>query len=1090
MNVESASDETKSAGACPRCRRPIAAGAPKGLCAPCLVASLMDVFDGDDSSPDDTAMPAPANLSERVGNYELLGQLGRGGMGVVFRARDLRLHRVVALKLILTGKLASDLEVKRFRAEAEAAAQLEHPNIVPIYEVGDAEGRHYFAMKLVEGGSLLGKALGDPASGGWTLQTIASTVAKTARAVHYAHQRGILHRDLKPGNILLDTAGEPLVTDFGLARRLEEDSSLTLSGTIVGSPSFMAPEQARGRAAEITTAADIYSLGAILYCLLAGRPPFVAETALETMRLALEQEPSPPSRWLAERGALATERNSSAFRDLETISLKCLEKDPARRYASAAELADDMERWLRGEPILARPGGWWERAVKWTRRRPATAALFAVSIIALAGFISMQFVNEARLRRERDVARQQEQAAQQSAAAARSSEAAMRLNLYASDMFLAARALEQGNLALARRTLSAHIPKPGDDDLRGFEWRHYWHLARGQQERVLGGFPGGVNCIAYSPDGCWLAAGSGSLALVWETTNFNLVATFRHNPKSIINSVAFPPDGSSLSTGDQMGQVRVWVKGLDRPVGEISRGSNWVCLATPASGAGTVAIGERNGLEGGAQGSVSVYSFLDFLQRNERGNVLPKSGGLAAYSRDGQWLVTGGGGDRVMLRNMRTGEARDLRGYTELLIALTIAPDGQRVATSPSNGYGLNLYDVRPGGGIVAVTTSWRCRTLAYSPDGEQLAAACYDHTVRLLNSRSGNTTRRLDGHGDLVSAVAFSPEGRTLASASRDGTVRLWDLAAIDRDKLEGVFPPYALSADNRTLIHASLDDWTSSIVQRDLTAPDATPEKLYKPMPDRFPYVSRHHNGLIRWRYFGGDTDAQWKAMENFVRKATNRLNRPWDSGRTPSDDDYANIRVRGVSATSPDGRVLALGDKEKVRLWNNHRSARLPDLRPTPRVTEHIGFSPTGDLIACASGVSNVVAVYDTASGSNLFRLPPRPKGLHDLVFSPDGKTVALLGDDTTVELRNARTGELGATLAGHDTAVVAAAFSPDGRTLATAAAAQTKLWHLPTLREVGTLGSGADTLTFSEDGSLLVKTYWTGQAVLLRGSMPTP
>ena len=1090
MNVESANAGPKSTGNCPRCRRPIATGAPKGLCPACLVASLLDVFDGDQPPPDEA--PMPAHTSERIGDYELLGQLGRGGMGVVFRARDLRLQRVVALKLILTGKLASDLEVKRFRAEAEAAAQLEHPNIVPIFEVGDAEGRHYFAMKLVEGGSLLDKAFGNPATGGWTLATIARAVAKTARAVHYAHQRGILHRDLKPGNILLDAAGEPLVTDFGLARRLEEDSSLTLSGTIVGSPSFMAPEQARGQAAEVTTAADTYSLGAILYYLLASRPPLVGETALETMRLALDQEPARPGRWLAERpGAAALFGESrSAFRDLEIICLKCLEKSPARRYSSAAELADDLDRWKGGEPILARPGGWMERAAKWTRRRPATAALVGVSVVALAGFLAMLVVNEERLRHERDAARRQEQAAEASARAARASEATMRLNLYASDMFLAARALEQGNLALARRTLSAHIPKAGAEDLRGFEWRHYWHLAQGQQERVLRGFPGGLNSVTYSPDGQWLAAGGGNFAYLWETTNFNLVATFRHNPKSILNSVAFSPDGSSLSTGDQMGQVRVWVRGLDRPVGEITRGSNLVYLATPASGAGTVAIGERNGREGGAQGSVSVYSFLDFLQRNEGGNVLAGSGGLAAYSRDGQWLVTGGGNDRVMLRNMRTGEARDLRGYTELLMALTIAPDGQRVATSPSNGYGLNLYDTRPGGGIVAVSTLWRCRTLAYSPDGEQIGAACYDHTVRLLNSRSGNITRRFDGHGDLVHSVAFAPDGRTLASASRDGTVRLWDLTANDRDELKGVFPPYALSTDNRTLICASLDDWSSSLVRRDLNAPDAKAEMLYKFRPDRFPYVSRNHNSLVRWRFLGGGTDAQWKAMENFVRKATNRLNHPWSTGRSPDAEDYASIRVRGTSATSPDGRVLAISDKEKVRLWDNYSSIRLPELRPTPRVTEHIGFSPTGDMIACASGVSNVVAVYDTASGSNFFRLPQRATGFHDLVFSPDGRIIALLGDDTTIELRDSCTGELRATLAGHDTAVVSGAFSPDGRTLATSASSQTKLWHLPTFREVGTLGRGGDTLTFSDDGSILMKTYWNGTAVLLRGAWPAP
>ena len=245
---------------CPKCARPIAASAPRGLCPSCLVSSVFDLLGGVEAD-DAPEMPAPAAANERVGDYELLEQIGRGGMGVVFRARDTRLHRIVALKLILTGKLASDVEVKRFQTEAEAAAQLEHPNITPIYEVGESEGRHFFAMKLMEGGALSERIsnLKSPISNG----DAARLLATAARAIHYAHQRGILHRDLKPGNILLDANGEPAVTDFGLARRIEGDSELTLSGAVLGSPCYMAPEQAAGHSHEVTIAADIYSLGAI-----------------------------------------------------------------------------------------------------------------------------------------------------------------------------------------------------------------------------------------------------------------------------------------------------------------------------------------------------------------------------------------------------------------------------------------------------------------------------------------------------------------------------------------------------------------------------------------------------------------------------------------------------------------------------------------------------------------------------------------------------------------------------------------------------------------------------------------------------------
>lgn len=446
---------------CPDCGTAMPPQAQPGQCPACLFQIALKVGGSVLAIPTESVTHEAPTRVRYFGDYELLEPIAQGGMGVVYKARQLSLNRLVALKMIRAGELANETEVARFRAEAEAAASLDHPNIVPIYEVGEHEGRQYFSMKLVEGGSLAERA------GDYGFREAAALLATVARAVHYAHQHGILHRDLKPGNILMDAGGQPHVTDFGLAKRIETDSSMTRSGAIVGTPSYIAPEQAAGGKG-LTTAADIYSLGAILYELLTGRPPFQGTTVLDTLMKVREQEPKPPH-------AL----NAQVDRDLETICLKCLEKNPQTRYGSADALAEDVERWLALEPIRARPATTRDRVVKWARRKPVVASLvLGLHLVATLGLMGNLWQWH----------RAREEAAQ------------ARLNAYCADMNLAARALDEESLEYAVELLARYRPRPGEADIRGWEWRHLWQRSQSDSLATIGQHSNEVRAVVFTPD--------------------------------------------------------------------------------------------------------------------------------------------------------------------------------------------------------------------------------------------------------------------------------------------------------------------------------------------------------------------------------------------------------------------------------------------------------------------------------------------------------------------------------------------------------------------------------------------------------------
>jgi serine/threonine-protein kinase len=415
---------------CPTCGSSIPAEAADGLCLKCL-GRLGFLSDPDDSNADGLL---------RLGDYELLEEIARGGMGVVYRARQLSLNRIVAVKVVLHGPFASPDFVRRFRYEAEVTATLRHPNIVPVYEISEYDGHHFLSMEYVEGQNLAELVREQPLSPG----RAAAYVKAVAEAVHYAHQRGVLHRDLKPSNILLDAFDHPRVTDFGLAKILGHDAELTATGQILGSPNHMPPEQAAGEFSKATAQSDVYSLGSILYHLITGRPPFQGGTLPELLAQVQTAEPIAPR-----------QLNPSVPENLQSVCLKCLRKEPERRYASAQELALDLDRYLNQKPVLARPVPIRERVWLWCRRRPTVALMSLAFVVAvLAGFGGI--VWEWR-RAEFHAIGEKEQRL-----AAEANAAKTRLNLYAADVDRAAQAMHDGDYGLARRTLDSLRPLPGD----------------------------------------------------------------------------------------------------------------------------------------------------------------------------------------------------------------------------------------------------------------------------------------------------------------------------------------------------------------------------------------------------------------------------------------------------------------------------------------------------------------------------------------------------------------------------------------------------------------------------------------------------
>ncbi len=593
--------------------------------------------------------PGDVALGRFLGEFELLEEIGRGGMGIVYRARQKGINRLVALKTLSAGKLASAVNVERFRNEARAVGQLRHRNIVSIHTAGLDDGRHFFTMDLVEGKSLAELVRHGPLSP----SRAAAYVRAVALAIHYAHEQGILHRDLKPSNILIDNSDQPRITDFGLARWLAGNSRLTLTGQVLGTPGYMSPEQAAGHCDQIGTASDVYALGAILYELVTGRPTLLADTPMEALLQIVRIEPIPP-RLL----------NPRVPRDLETICLKCLEKEPGRRYASAGDLAGDLERFGDGLPVRARPIGKAGRLCRWCRRNKLLAGLAAVAASSLlAGSCASTYFAVQANRRADEAVR-----------ARLDSE----YRLYVADMRLAQRAWNENQVPRLRELLDAHRPKDdGDIDRRGFEWYYLDNLCH-TARLTLDGFGQEVHGVAYSPDGNLLAACGRDRMRIWDAATGRVLHDLSA-PDGAIHCVVFSPDGKRLASGRDSA-LDIW---------DAIDGEALMTLPRPAGAVVSIAF-SPDGKTLAAAGLAGEAIARDDASGRIARTLLSDTGvESVAYSPDGKRLVAAERDGKITVWDL-DGKRRPLtlRGYAPALprwhSARTVANSPSAARTTPS----------------------------------------------------------------------------------------------------------------------------------------------------------------------------------------------------------------------------------------------------------------------------------------------------------------------------------------------------------------------------------------------------------------------